>query len=159
MSTRPAVAKTIWTAADFDAMGWHDNAVHAIALEPAPSNPGCLLLDIDYIIEWVPPKAPETTLSFWICPATLVFDPAWDLVTDINLQGWSFQLSLDTIARSGPNEPGWFEWTLTGDHFTISLGAPGFTQYLRHPPIHSPRASLSVDERGGFGFARQSYTP
>jgi hypothetical protein len=55
MSIQPVVAKTIWTDADFDAMGWHDNAVHAIALEPVPSDPGRLLLDIDYILEWVPP--------------------------------------------------------------------------------------------------------
>jgi hypothetical protein len=34
------------------------------------------------------PEAPATTLSFWICPATLVFDRAWDLTTDINLQGF-----------------------------------------------------------------------
>jgi hypothetical protein len=45
----------------------------------------------------VPPEAPATTLSFWICPATLGFDPAWDLVTDIDLRGWSFQLSLNAI--------------------------------------------------------------
>jgi hypothetical protein len=30
MSAPPTVAKTIWTDADFDAMDWHDNAVHAI---------------------------------------------------------------------------------------------------------------------------------
>jgi hypothetical protein len=32
-------------------MGWHDNAVHAIALEPAPGDPGSLLLDIDHVLE------------------------------------------------------------------------------------------------------------
>ena len=138
MSTQPEVAKTIWTDADFDAMGWHDNAVHAVALEPAPSDPGRLLLDIDYIVEWVPPEASAATLSFWICPATLVFDHAWDLTTDIDLHGWSFQLFLNAIERSGPDEHGYFDWTLAGDHFTIGLNAPGFTQYLRHAPIHSP---------------------
>ena len=123
MSTQPEVAKSIWTDADFDAMGWHDNAVHAVALEPAPSDPGRLLLDIDYIVEWVPPEAPATTLSFWICPATLVFDRAWDLTTDIDLHGWSFQLFLNAIERSGPDEHGYFDWTLAGDHFTIALNA------------------------------------
>ena len=34
MSTGPAVSKALWTDADFETMGWHDNAVHAIALEP-----------------------------------------------------------------------------------------------------------------------------
>ena len=158
MSTQPEVAKTIWTDADFDAMGWHDNAVHAIALEPAPSEPGRLLLDIDYIVEWVPPEAPATTLGFWICPATLVFDRAWDLTTDIDLHGWSFQLFLNAIERSGPDEHGYFDWTLAGDHFTIGLSAPGFTQYLRHAPIPSSGHWLSVEERRGFSFEQRGYT-
>jgi uncharacterized membrane protein len=37
------VAKTLWTEADFDAMGWHDNAVRAVALEPVPDHPGRLV--------------------------------------------------------------------------------------------------------------------
>jgi hypothetical protein len=87
MSTGPTLAKTAWTQADFDQMSWHDNEVHAIAIEPAPPEPGRLLLDIDYIVQWVPPQAPFRLISFWICPATLVFDPAWDLTTDIDLRG------------------------------------------------------------------------
>jgi hypothetical protein len=82
MNNGPAVAKTVWTEADFDAMDWHDNAIHAIAVEPVPDNPGRLLVDLDYIVGWVSPTSPSTTLDFWICPATLVFDPAWDLTTD-----------------------------------------------------------------------------
>jgi hypothetical protein len=159
MSTGPAVAKTVWTDADFDAMSWHDNAVHAVALEPAQAYPGRLLLDIDYIVEGVLPQAPATTLSFWICPATLVFDRASDLTTDINMQGWSFQLFLDAIERSGPDEHGDFEWTLSGDHLSIGLSAPGFTQYLRRAPIHTPRYWLSADERRGFSFDQRGYTP
>jgi hypothetical protein len=158
MSAGPTVAKTVWTDADFDAMGWHDNAIHAVALEPAPGHPGRLLLDLDYIIEWVRPEPPSRRLSFWICPATLVFDRAWDLTADIDLQGWSFQLFLDRISRSGPDERGWSQWTLTGDHFTIALSAPGFTQYLRRAPVYSPGPWLSVQERGGFSFGQESYT-
>jgi hypothetical protein len=158
VSTGPAVAKTVWTEADFDAMSWHDNAVHAVALEPVPGHPGRLLLDLDYIVEWVPAEPPSTALSFWICPATLVFDRAWDLTADINLQGWSFQLFLNAISRSGPDERGWSGWTLAGDHFTIGLSAPGFTQYLRRPPARSPGPLLSVEDRGGFSFARESYS-
>ncbi len=83
--------------------------------------------------------------------------PAWDLTADIDLQGWSFQLSLDAIGRSGPDEHGNFEWTLAGDLFTIGLRASGFTQYLRQAPIHSPRQRLSVDERGGLSFGQRGY--
>ena len=159
MSTGSAVAKTVWADADFDTMSWHDNAVHAVALEPASAHPGRLLLEIDYILEGILPEAPAATLSFWICPATLAFDRAWDLTTDINLQGRSFQLFLDAIERSGPDErPHFFEWILAGDHFSIGLSAPGFTQYLRHAPIHNPGYLLSVGERRGSSFDQQGNT-
>jgi hypothetical protein len=102
MNNGSAVAKTVWTEADFDAMDWHDNAIHAIAVEPVPDNPGRLLVDLDYIVEWVSPTSPPTTLDFWICPATLVFDPAWDLTTDVDMRGWAFQLFLNEITRSDP---------------------------------------------------------
>jgi hypothetical protein len=103
------------------------------------------------------PRYEHRADRFWICPATLVFDRAWNLTTDINLQGRSFQLFLDAIERSGPDEHGFFEWTLAGDHFSIGLSAPGFTQYLRHVPIRSPGYWLSVDERGGFSFDQEGY--
>ena len=74
------------------------------------------------------------------------------------MQGWSFQLFLDVIEQSGPDEHGFFEWILTGDHFSIGLSAPGFTQYLRHAPIRSPGDWLSADERGGFSFDQRGYT-
>jgi hypothetical protein len=85
-------------------MSWHDNAVHAIAWAPIPGNPGRLLLDIDYILQWDAPEPPARTLSFWISPATLAFEPAWDLTTDIDRTGWGFQLFLTAIRRSEPDE-------------------------------------------------------
>jgi hypothetical protein len=157
MNNGPAVAKTTWTAADFDAMDWHDNAIHAIAVEPVLENPGRLLVDLDYIVGWVSPTSPATTLDFWICPATLVFDPAWDLTTDVDMRGWAFQLHLSEITRSEPDERGNYEWTPSGDRFTIEVGSPSFTQYLRRPPIFSNGPWLSVEKRGGFSFARESY--
>ena len=38
------------------------------------------------------------------------------------------------------------------------VGATGFTQYLRRPPILSQRQRLSIDERGGLSFDERSYT-
>ena len=96
MSRRPTLVRSTWTDANFDTMGWHDNAVHALALGPRCPHPGRLLVDLDYIVEWVSPSRQATTFSFWICPATLVFDPAWDLTADIDLQHFSFELSLDS---------------------------------------------------------------
>jgi hypothetical protein len=159
VSTPPAIAKTTWTEADFDTLSWHDNAVQAIAWEPLPSEPGRLLLDIDYILQWVAPEPPSDRLSFWVSPATLVFKPAWDLITGIDRTGWAFQLSLLEIKRSEPSETGYYDWTLEGDGITVTLSAPGFTQYLRRPPVHSRGQSLTAEERGGFSFDRRAYTP
>jgi len=152
MSDGPTVTKTVCTDADFEAMGWHDNAVHAMAVEPAPPHPGSLLLDIDHIVEWGPCPGAVRRKS-----ASLVFHQAWDLVTDINLQGWSFQLSIGAIERSGPDEHGFFAWTIQGDLFTMTLRAAGFTQYLRRAPIYLPRQRLSAEERGGLSFDQHGY--
>jgi len=157
MSTGPAVSKALWTDADFETMGWHDNAVHAIALEPAEDHPGSILLDIDYIVEWGPCSVPGGSLSFWVSPATLIFHQAWDLITDISLQGWGFQLAIGAIERSGPDEHGFFDWVVTGDLFSMRFSAAGFTQYLRRAPIFVPRQRLSVDERGGLSFDQHGY--
>jgi hypothetical protein len=45
------VAKTTWTESDFDVMGWQDNAIHAIAVEPVPDNPGRLVVDLKLILD------------------------------------------------------------------------------------------------------------
>lgn len=158
MSTEPTVAKAVWTDADFDGMGWHDNAVHAIALEPAQNDPGSLLLDIDYITEWGPCAVPGGLLTFWVSPATLVFHQAWDLVTDIDLRGWSFQPSISAIERSRSDTHRYFDWVIAGDLFTMRFGATGFTQYLRHAPVHTSRQRLPVHDRGGLSFGQRGYT-
>jgi hypothetical protein len=78
-------------------------------------------------------------------------------VTNINLHGWSFQLSIGAIERAGPDEHGFFAWTIEGDRFTMSLSAAGFTQYLRRAPLHLPRQRLSAQERGGLSFGQHGY--
>jgi hypothetical protein len=153
----PPLAKTTWTDADFDMMGWHDAAVHALAFKPAPPWPGRLLIDLDYIVEWTRSDA-TTEFSFWLCPATLVFDQARDLVIGMNLSGFAFEPSLDSITRSDADTHGGRDWQLDGHGVTVSVHATGFTQYLRHAPIHSSRQRLTVDQRGGVTFAERSYT-
>jgi hypothetical protein len=154
---RPTFTKAVWTDADFDQMSWHDCAVHAVAFEPAPPCPGRVLVDLDYIVEWVC-QTPSTGFGFWVCPATLVSDQAWDLAGDIDLHGFSFELSLDALQRSGPDAHDAFEWTLSCHQFSLALHAMGFTQYLRRPPIHTSQQRLSVAQRGGLSFDQQGYT-
>ncbi|MEV4056817.1 DinB family protein [Amycolatopsis sp. NPDC049688] len=75
------VSQAVWTDADFAQMGWHDCRVHAAALVEDDDDlpPGRLLLDLDYIVRWVEPARRRKHFTFWIAPATLVFDQAWDI--------------------------------------------------------------------------------
>ncbi len=132
--------------------------VRAAGLGEPVRRVGRAVVATDYILPWVAPGPEAATLSFWVSPATLV-DPAWDLTTGIDRTGWGFQLFLTAIRRPEPDTRGNYDWTLEGDGITISLGAPGFTQYLRRPPVHCPGHALSVEERGGFSFDRRGYTP
>jgi hypothetical protein len=152
-----SVEKAVWTSADFDHMSWHDAALHAVAVEPAPPHPGRLLVDLDYIVQWVAPTAPATAYAFWLCPATLVFGDAADLVVNLDLGGRSFEASVDGIVRSEPNEHGIRDWTIAGHEFTIALRAEGFTQYLRRRPIQASGQRLEVQARGGISFDERGF--
>lgn len=156
--TRPdhhPVEKSVWTDADFDQMGWHDNRIHAIAIEPDPPWPGRVLIDLDYIVKWVQPT--ESSFNFWISPATLVFDHASDLVVEtIDLTRWGFDLEMIEIRRDGPDEHGTFLWSVVGD-VSFRLRSRGFTQYLRRPPVLIDSQRLSSDQRGGISFEEHGY--
>src|ERR1035437_6609713 len=43
----------IWTDADYDSMSWHDATVHGLRLIEGKDGCGELVLDIDYILEWI----------------------------------------------------------------------------------------------------------
>jgi hypothetical protein len=78
--TNADIEKPVWTEADFEQMGWHDVHVHAVAFRPQIFE---LWLDMDYIFRWVDPHDGETHYSFWVAPATLVFENVYDLKFDI----------------------------------------------------------------------------
>jgi hypothetical protein len=75
--------KKIWTEVDFNIMGWHDNPIYALSLGGDDPVIKGLLLDIDYIFEWIRPIPSETTFSFWIAPATLCFKDVSDVKINI----------------------------------------------------------------------------
>jgi hypothetical protein len=158
MTSGRSLDKTVRSDHDFEVMGWHDAAVHAIAVEPGDDGPGRLLLDLDYIVEWIDPGEPGGSFKFWICPATLVFHGAWDLEVRIDAKS-PFEISVDTITRSPQQEDGQRHWVLEGDEFSIWIPAEGYLQYMRRPPILSELQRLSLQERGGISFDERGYDP
>ena len=151
------VVKATWTESDFDEMGWHDAALHAIAIEPSTPYPGRLKLDIDYIVKWERPMPPAPTFTFWLFPATLVFDQASDLVADLDLCRSTFEPSFDNISRSAPDQHDRRTWTLQGHDFTMTLRGHGFVQYLRRRPTLYGSQRMSLEDRGGISFEEHGF--
>lgn len=144
--------KNIWTEADFKNMVWHDNPIHALTFNDNFE----LLLDIDYIFEWV---LKEDKYSFWISPCTWVFENVYNLTFDIGPA--SPGLTVDTVMKENPQRPKnseyinrdlEFDWKIELQEGTISFKSIGFKQYVRQSPILLRSQKLSHEERNGISF-------
>jgi hypothetical protein len=65
------MSKYLWTEKEFDHMSWHDNHVHGLQIIEGEYGAGRLILDIDYILEWI--NNAEGKFQFRILPALLEF--------------------------------------------------------------------------------------
>jgi hypothetical protein len=156
---KPRLSKSVWSDADFDQMGWHDATIHGLAVHTeglAENFRSRLLVDLDYVVEWVQPASPEEHFSFWVSPATLVFD-VWDLVGDIDSQ--FAELEIAGLQRSMPDDrrPDLPRWHIEGRAFDLKFGASGYRQYIRQAPILTSQQSLSLAARRGFAFTEVGF--
>src|SRR5688572_3301573 len=104
-----------WTEADFEGMSWHDNAVHGLQIRSGPHGSGMLLLDIDYIVEWICP--PDSPCLFSLAPATLAFQEVYELKVDIDYAAATAAtgpFSIMNIQRQPPPVAGssLWQWTI-----------------------------------------------
>jgi hypothetical protein len=151
------LSKAVWTDADFPVMGWHDSRVHALSvLEDDDLPPGRLLLDLDYIVRWVEPARGEQHFTFWVAPATLVFEQAWDITGDIGPLHGSLEIA-DLHRLDPPDDRPYPAWHLEGHEFGLRFRARGFRQYVRARPRHVDRQVLTMAERGGLSFAERAF--
>ncbi len=65
-----------WTHAQFDEMSGHDNHVHAMRIVEGEYGAGTLVLDLDYILEWV--QGPEGVQCL-VMPVSLCFTEVTNL--------------------------------------------------------------------------------
>lgn len=155
----PGLEKAVWSDADFARMGWHDVRIHGLYVERTDAVLPRLLFDLDYVVRWVRPTPPETYFSFWLSPATLVFEDVWDLEGDLDFTGLGVDLEIDALHRLTP-EGRWPDqplWHIEGHAFDLRFRASGYRQYLRQPPRHSPRLVLGHAERGGASFDETAF--
>lgn len=150
------------TEAEFDAVSWHDGCIYGFALRlgnPAAGDWSCdLVLDIDYISEWVPGS---DGMRFQVAPATLVFHGLTDLRVHFEWGPTEFRgspdlLSIDRIERERIvdakvflDRP-YYHWRIrlnAPPGGEIGFGAFGFTQTLRSAPQLSDEQRLSAAQR------------
>ncbi|NNJ62397.1 MAG: hypothetical protein HKP61_15940 [Dactylosporangium sp.] len=154
------LSKATWTDADFQDMGWHDCRVHAVSIGESEDDalpPARLLLDLDYIVRWVEPARSGIPLTFWVSPATLVFEPAWNIAARLGPLHDLMEIA-DLHRLDSPDRYPDPLWHIEGQSFELRLRAPGYTQYLRLPPHHVSRQVLTAAERAGISFAEQPFT-
>ncbi|MFD4927227.1 hypothetical protein ACFWNE_38765 [Streptomyces goshikiensis] len=157
------LSKSVWSDADFEAMGWHDATVHGLSVQPTNDILPRFLLDLDYIVRWVHPVPPATHFSFWISPATLAFEGVFDLQGDLDFQGSAVDLEIDGVHRLVPDDarPDFSHvplWHIEGHAFDVKFRASGFRQYFRQAPRLVSRQVLPYDERGGCAFTEVGFS-
>ena len=148
------IEKYIWSDADFEKMNWHDNLVYAFTFQTESYR---LLLDIDYVCRWNEPVPPSNSFTYWIAPATLVFETVQAVKIDIEMKGIS-DIILWGIRREKPSGP-WsnstemWQWHLEGNEGgDFRFHASGYKMYIRKKPVFSEHQALTLEERGGISF-------
>jgi hypothetical protein len=128
---------TTSTDADFERLTWHDCTIWGLELHPPDPDAGdwaCdLVLDIDFIVEWLCDVGGRGCAQFRVAPATLRFHTVADLRIAITWGGPGVLLheaAIDRIER---------DWPPAGE---IAFTASGFTQTLRAEPVVTGRQSL-----------------
>ena len=151
--------KATWTDADFEEMGWHDCRIHAVSIGEYDDDtlpPARLLLDLDYIIQWVDPALFRRHFTFWISPATLVFEQAWGIEGELGPLHEMLEIA-DLHRLDPPDDNSDPLWHIEGQNFSIKVRSAGYTQYLRRPPQHVRGQILTPAERGRLSFDERSF--
>jgi hypothetical protein len=140
--------RQLWTDADFDELSWHDNYVHGIQVEGGGEfGTGTLILDLDYILEWLRPSG--QLFEFRIAPASLTFHDVFALKIDLDWIGAAMSpFSISQISRQKLPHESW-SWSIgvNWPEGTITFEATGFTQMLRSEPLIKREQHLEANER------------
>ena len=96
--------KWTWNEEDFQTMGWHDSTVYGLRFN------GNLELDIDYIFKWNEPEIEGFKFTFWVSPATLIFENPTKFNIELTQSFEESWLEMEDI-----------EMTITLDHQQCSI--------------------------------------
>lgn len=138
---------------DYNPNAWHDNHIHGFSIREGENGAGSLVLDIDHITEWLPPK--DGLFSFKLAPAYLVFHEISDLVIAIDYAGLPAAiqpLSIGKIERqemADENGYMYMQWRIeiNWPRGAIAFKGRGFSLELRAEPVESSSQVFSAEER------------
>jgi hypothetical protein len=141
----------------FDSFNWHDNAIHGFRIAEGPDGcSGQLTLDIDFIVQWLPPTGDEIAFAFVLAPADLIFHEVTDLALSIDYASCSAALQpmmiheirreVLTYSNGHPS----FSWHIDINwprNSYISFNSPLMSQALRGQSVSSGAQYLTPSER------------
>jgi hypothetical protein len=154
------LTKSLWTQDDFEQMGWHDSNIYGLTIQKSEDSwTADLLLDIDYIFNWVHPVPPAQSFTFWVAPCTLVFKECFDLKIDVatNLGCLDLLEIADLHLKSKTEQENnrfVYEWEIELQQGSINLTSCGLEMIVRQQPLHVEGQVLSLEERGGINFGQ-----
>ena len=140
-----------WNEADFDEISWHDCHIWGLRLvagDPRTDDwTADLVLDIDYISEWICPAGEPPEFQFQVAPAALTFHGVSNLrihVEPSHAEAAIHPWSIDGIEREPVEHQQMFlnriyyrwqirlNWPADSD---LTFNAAGFTQQLKAAPV------------------------
>jgi hypothetical protein len=142
----------VWTDADYDTMSWHDAAVHGLRFIEGEHGTGEFVLDIDYILEWIPVGQ---VFQVRVQPATLTFRGVFGLKLSLDYASCSAgftPFSIHGIERRSEQRTGYIAqmWNIPINfpRGEIMFEAKDFEQRSRGQSRLTYAAALTPEERG-----------
>ena len=139
------LSKWVWNEEDYEIMGWHDSVVYGFRLGDN------LEFDIDYIFKWNEPEIEGFPITFWISPATLIFEKPIEIRFELTQTFDESWFEIEEIEMNFSDKLKL--WTVVTQQGEISFKCESFKQIIRSKPILQFGPSIGYDERGGVSFS------
>lgn len=134
--------KPVYSAADFESLGFHDCYVYGIRWI---SSSYSLIIDLDYIVQWLETNG---SYNFWVAPSELRFDYASEVKISLDWTKLPMDCQVQDVHRhdrkATPNGSNSYHWEIefVRPYGSIDLWATDFRLSLQATPILSPAQHL-----------------
>ncbi|WP_131655563.1 hypothetical protein [Methylocucumis oryzae] len=146
--------RTLWHTEDFDLLSWHDVHIHGLRFASFNESDGTaeLVLDIDYILEWV---HEGNAFVFTVCAAELTFHDTFNLRLELDYKMCSagmcpfmiYDIHREPLVFSTGYQS--FRWSIPihWPQGLIEFEAPAFTLQLVGTPAERVGQCLTSEQR------------